>query len=331
MRRIYTCFYVHEPVTIDGRLDKPFWANVPWTKQFVDILGESAPKPHLSTRAKVAWNNEFLFIGAQLDEPHVWANLTQRDSVIFQDNDFEVFIDPDGDNHQYYEIEINALNTVWDLLLIKPYRDGGPAVNCWDIAGMKSAVHVNGTLNDPTDIDQGWSLEMALPWGALKECAHRTTPPLDGDRWRINFSRVQWQTKIVNGTYIKTPNRPEDNWVWSPQGVVDMHRPETWGDLVFSTRAAHPSLAAHSVDPADEVRDLLMQIYHAQRKYYSEHAAYADGLDTLRIKKPAIPGLKLTIQWMETAFVATATAPIAGKTRTWHVREDSRIWTSDGG
>ena len=43
-----------------------------------------------------------------------------------------MFIDPDGDNHLYYEFEINALNTVWDLLLPKPYRDGGPALNGWE-------------------------------------------------------------------------------------------------------------------------------------------------------------------------------------------------------
>ena len=65
-----------------------------------------------------------------------------RDAVIYHDNDFEVFIDPDGDNHLYYELEINALGTEWDLLLVKPYRDGGPAVNAWDIQGLRTAVHV---------------------------------------------------------------------------------------------------------------------------------------------------------------------------------------------
>ena len=107
----------------------------------------------------------------------MWGTLTQRDSVIFQDNDFEVFIDPDGDNHQYYEIEINALNTVWDLRLVKPYRDGGPAVNEWDVAGMRSAVHVDGTLNDPRDADRGWTVEMALPWEAMSEYANGALTP----------------------------------------------------------------------------------------------------------------------------------------------------------
>ena len=89
---------------------------------------------------------------------------TQRDSVIFQDNDFEIFIDLDGDTHAYFEIEINALNTVWDLLLIQPYRDGGPAIHAVDIAGLRTAVNLRGTINRPEDCDEGWSIETAIPW-----------------------------------------------------------------------------------------------------------------------------------------------------------------------
>ena len=84
------------------------------------------------------WDDAYFYIGAELEEPHVWATLTEHDSVIFHDNDFEVFIDPDGDNHEYYEFEINALGTYWDLLLPKPYRDGGKADNSWEIPGLKT-------------------------------------------------------------------------------------------------------------------------------------------------------------------------------------------------
>ena len=181
------------------------------------------------------WDDTYLYVGALLEEPHVWGTLTQHDSVIFQDNDFEIFIDPDGDNHEYYEIEINALNTEWDLFLKKPYRDGGPAINEWEIPGLKTAVHVSGTLNDPSDSDTSWSVEFAIPWKSLAEHAHRPAPPKDGDQWRINFSRVEWRHEIAGGKYRKIPKTPEDNWVWSPQGVVDMHRPERWGYLQFST------------------------------------------------------------------------------------------------
>ena len=162
--RGYVCYRAHTPLEIDGKLDKPQWKAVPWTDDFVDIEGDKKPRPRFRTRAKMLWDDTYLYIGADLEDPHVWATLTEHDSVIYHDNDFEVFIDPDGDNHDYYELEINALNTEWDLRLVKPYRDGGPALNSWEIPGLKKAVHVDGTLNDPRDTDRGWSVELALPW-----------------------------------------------------------------------------------------------------------------------------------------------------------------------
>src|SRR5262249_43521877 len=156
-------------------------------------------------------------------------------------NDFELFLDPDGDSHEYYELEINALNTVWDLLLPRPYKDGGQARNEWDIAGLKHAIHVDGALNDWSDRDGGWSVEMAVRWKALAEYAHRPAPPRDGEQWRLNFSRVEWEHEVVAGKYRKLAGKREDNWVWSPQGVIDMHRPERWGYVQFST--ARPGAA----------------------------------------------------------------------------------------
>ncbi|CAN5389955.1 carbohydrate-binding family 9-like protein [soil metagenome] len=217
---------------VDGRLDKPFWSDVKWTDDFEDIEGDKKPKPRFRTRAKMAWDAQHLYIGAELEEPHLSATLTQHDSVIFHDNDFEVFIDPDGDNHLYVEFEMNALNTTWDLLLVKPYRNGGPAVDGFELHGIQTAVHLDGTLNDPSDTDKGWSLEIAIPWTAFKDVAGKDLPPKEGDQWRINFSRVEWKYDVQDGKYVKRPG-PEDNWVWSPQGVVDMHRPEEWGVLQF--------------------------------------------------------------------------------------------------
>lgn len=230
----YVCYRTSGKINIDGKLDESSWSSAPATDSFIDIEGDAKPRPHFTTRVKMLWDDRHFYIGAEMEEPHVWRTLKKRDSVIFNDNDFEVFIDPDGDRNEYYELEINALNTVWDLFLPRPYRDGGKAQNSWDIAGLKTAVKVTGTLNNPTDQDQGWSVEMAIPWRALAKYAHRPAPPADGDRWRINFSRVEWQHEIVDGKYRKIANTKEDNWVWSPQGVIDMHRPEMWGYVRFS-------------------------------------------------------------------------------------------------
>jgi hypothetical protein len=230
----YECRQTGQPLKIDGRLDDAAWRSAPWTDDFVDIEGAAKPAPRFRTRVKMLWDDQYFYIAAQMDEPHVWATLTGHDSVIFHDNDFEVFIDPNGDTLEYYEFEMNALNTGWDLFLDKPYRHGGKARNSWEIPGIRTAVSVDGTLNNPGDTDRGWSVEIAFPWKALAEYAHKETPPRPGDEWRVNFSRVEWRHEIMNGKYRKVPNTKEDNWVWSPQGVVNMHIPERWGRVRFT-------------------------------------------------------------------------------------------------
>src|SRR5262249_386179 len=174
--RGYVCVFASSPVTVDGRLDEPAWRDAAWTEDFVDMAaptGSSAPR----TRVKMAWDADNLYIAAEIAEPQLWAEMTKHDSPPFQENAFEFFIDPDGDNHEYYEFEINALNTTWDLFLPRPYRDGGRGLSDWEILGLKSAVHLDGTLNDPSDVDRGWTIEIAVPWFALGEQAHRPVPP----------------------------------------------------------------------------------------------------------------------------------------------------------
>ncbi|MBC2607515.1 carbohydrate-binding family 9-like protein [Pelagicoccus albus] len=271
----YQCLKATEPVVIDGKLDDAAWRNAEWTSDFVDIEGDAKPRPRFQTKAKMAWDDNYLYVSAILYEPDVWGTLTEHDSVIFQDNDFEVFIDPDSDNHGYFEFEINALNTFWDLTLPKPYMDMGSADNSWEIRGIKTAVSVQGTLNDPSDEDRSWIVEMAFPWEAYGD----TGVPEEGDFWRINFSRVQWQSTVREGSYQKVPGTHEDNWVWSPQGVVDMHRPEMWGYLVFGSEVAIDAIQSRGS------RDAMYSVYYAQRDYYAKHEKWAKTLKKLGLKR----------------------------------------------
>ena len=230
----YLCHRAESEIVIDGRLDEPAWSGASWTDPFVDIEGDRNPPPRFETRAKMLWDDQYLYVAAVMEEPHVRATLTEHDQIVFHDNDFEVFIDPDGDSREYYEVEINAHNTIFDLFLVRTYRAGGPPLHDWDLKGLRTAVHVEGTLNDPADVDQEWSVELALPWRGLSPAANMPTPPAEGDVWRINFSRVQWHHRVVGGRYEKLPDTPEDNWVWSPQGVVNMHVPGRWGYVEFT-------------------------------------------------------------------------------------------------
>lgn len=324
--RGYVCYRAAGPVTIDGKLDDAAWRDAPWTDDFVDIEGDKKPRPRLRTRAKMLWDDSFFYVAAELQEPHVWATLTAHDSVIFHDNDFEVFIDPNGDNHEYYEFEINALNTGWDLFLPRPYKDGGKAMNSWEIPGLQTAVHIRGTLNDPRDSDEGWTLELAFPWKVLGEVAYQPAPPRDGDQWRINFSRVEWLHEVVDGKYRKVKGKREDNWVWSPQGVIDMHRPEHWGYVQFST--AKPGTAAFRPDPAGPARHLLHGIYYAQRDFHAKHRRWAPSLAELgfAVKAHASfvgePIIQATTELYEAAIDIRLPD---GRRERWHIRNDARI------
>lgn len=314
--RHYVCYRAGGPIQIDGRADEPSWADAPWTQDFVDIQGPGKPPPRFRTRAKILWDDQYLYVFAQLQEPHVWGTITRKNAVIFRDNDFEVFINPDASNHNYYEYEMNALNTIWELTLDRPYRDDGPVHLGTNMAGLKSAVHVDGTLNDPSDTDRGWSVEIAYPWKGLAKYAMRVAcPPVDGEQWRMGFSRVEWQIDVVEGKYRKVPHRPEDNWVWSPQGVIDMHRPERWGFVQFSTAA--PGSAKFHPDPTLGARDRLMEIYYLQKAYAKRHRRYAGSLAELGISDGSI---EMTAT--ATGFTATTRAG----SRVVHVREDSKLW-----
>jgi len=218
-------------IVVDGGLKDEAWQKAPWTEWFVDIEGAAKPAPRFGTRVKMLWDENYFYIAAELEEPNVWATLTQHDAVIFKDNDFEVFWNPSGDSRNYFEFEINALNTSWDLFLPKPYLQHGKADNSWEIPGLKSAIAVDGTINRPGDKDRGWTVELAFPWSAFHERSGFGRPK-NGDQWRVNFSRVEWKTEVVDGRYRKLPGR-EDNWVWSPQGVINMHLPEKWGYVGF--------------------------------------------------------------------------------------------------
>ena len=229
----YQAIFIELPPVIDGLLNDASWSLVPWTSLFVDIEGDKKPKPTLETRVKMAWDDTYFYIGARLEEPHVWGSLTARDSIIYNDNDFEVFIDPESDATDYFEYEVNALNTPFDLTLTKPYVEGGTFNIDWDIIGLKTAVGVEGTINDPSDKDQAWKVEIAIPWSSLTGGKRAAVAPHLDEIWRINFSRVQWQHRIVNGAYQRIPDTPEHNWVWVPTGVIDMHRPRRWGFVQF--------------------------------------------------------------------------------------------------
>lgn len=260
----YTCYRTRRPIQIDGRLRDSAWQKAPRSPRFVDMVtGEPAI---FDTRSAALWDDEALYVAFWVEEPFVEAHLTERDSLIFNENDVEVFIDG-GDC--YYEFEINALGTPYEVFFI--WRDaytpgsrfdvaefdlrqrqalsfGGNddrqadafwrgrhprgtrwAFLDWDFPGLRTAVHVDGVLNDRTVVDRGWTVELAFPWDGMRWLANgRSLPPQAGDAWRIFFGR--FQKMMHSGLEVE----PHPAWVWSPHGVYDTHMPERFPIIEFS-------------------------------------------------------------------------------------------------
>lgn len=260
----YTCYRTREPLAVTGRLTEAAWQAAPKSPRFVDMV-TGAPAL-FDTRAAGLWDDKNLYIGFWIQEPYVAATLTERDSLIFLENDVEVFIDG-GDC--YYELEINALNTLYEVFFIwkDAYRRGGKfdtaefdllarkalsfagnddrsaehfwwgthprgarwAFLDWDFPGLRTAVQIDGKLNDRSVVDEGWRVEIALPWSGMRWLANgRALPPRAGDVWSIFFGRFE---KLEVGG-IKP--QPQPAWSWNKHGVLDTHIPECFTRVHFS-------------------------------------------------------------------------------------------------
>jgi hypothetical protein len=258
------------PIRIDGRLDESSWQMAAQSPRFGDMVtGEPG---WYDTRVATLWDNENLYVGYWVEQPYVEAQLTERDSTVFQEDDVEVFIDG-GD--AYYEFEINARGTIYEVFFlwrdaIKPggkfdlpefdvVRNGALSFGGdydrqaksfwhgthprglrwaflnWDLPGLKAATHVQGTLNDNSAPDKGWTVEIAFPWQSLKHlAAGRSLPPRDGDIWRIFFGRFDLFRR--NGEEVN----PHPAWVLSPHHVYDTHQPECFPRVVMSATSVSP-------------------------------------------------------------------------------------------
>ncbi len=254
------------PMMIDGRLDEPSWQKAKKSERFVDMV-TGAPGFY-DTRAAVLWDDQYLYIGMWLEEPYVEAHQSKTGSLIWLENDAEVFIDG-GD--AYSEFEINALGTTYQVFFIwrDAYKKGGAfdvpefdvmkhqaltfggdydradttfwrgthprglrwAYLDWAYPGLQHAVHVDGKINDSSTPDKGWTVELAFPWQDMKPlAAGRSLPPRDGDVWRIFFGR--FELLKPGGVELN----PHPAWVMSRHAVLDTHIPECFPYIQMSNQ-----------------------------------------------------------------------------------------------
>lgn len=253
----YTAYQTGSRITVDGKLDELAWQRAPRSSRFRDLItGDSTM---YDTRVSVLWDQDFLYVGYWIEEPDLQATLTERDAPIYTNNDVELFI---AGKNAYYEFEVNSYNTIYEVFFIweSEYESAGfnemaafdrtqPGVRTfkgvgyknhprghrigywnWDFEGLQHAVYLSGTINDDSDQDQGWTVELAIPWSGMKALvmgSNYRLPPENQDVWRMDFSRFN--------QYKDTP--PSDDsggWAWSPHGVWDSHVPECFTFIHFS-------------------------------------------------------------------------------------------------
>lgn len=255
----YTAYRTSGKIKLDGKLTEPDWTAAQASASFIDLV---SGKPTLhETRIKILWDDQYLYVGYEIEEPNVRAKFLKRDAPIWQDNDIELFIAFD---HTYYELEVNAHGTLYEGLFIwqNDYArlgfDRFPGVNigdpkikhqpfngvgytkhprgkrwaflAWDFPGLQSAVQIDGTLNKDDDTDRGWTVELAIPWKGMKTLAHgdeRAIPPRQGNVWRMDFSRF-------NQYRAPSPARDSGGWALSHHGIWDSHIPEVFAKVKFS-------------------------------------------------------------------------------------------------
>jgi hypothetical protein len=166
----------------------------------------------------------------------------------------------------------------------------------------------------------------------LRECAHKDSPPSDGDQWRVNFSRVEWRTEVQNGDYIKVidpkteKTLPEDNWVWSPQGLINMHYPEMWGYVQFSNKAVGSSNVLFVPKPEEQAKWALRKLYYSQRNYHNEYDKYACSYNKLNIDDDPVDGYDWPPKIEVTSSLFEARLTSINNQTNLHISQDGHTW-----
>jgi hypothetical protein len=212
----YQCHRVSGKINIDGVADDPQWDEAE-AGVFLNMEGGI---PGMKTTFRWLWDDEFLYGFFHLEDDHIWATLTERDAYLWNENVIEFFIDADGCPKSYFEFEVNPQNAVLDLFVLNRNmaRQGIRQWWSWDCEGFKSAVTINGTLNNNSDLDHYWEVEVAIPLAQIDTAPHH--PPLPGDQWKVNFCRAEGQQE--GGT--------RESSAWSPPAF---HNPNSYGTFVF--------------------------------------------------------------------------------------------------
>ena len=163
--------------------------------------------PAQATWFKTAWTDPELRVLFHAADTDAWATHTAHDEPLYEEEVVEIFLDPAGDIESYFEIEVNPLNAVCDLVL-RRVRGGWRKDFGWHCEGLKTSVQKTAAA---------WTAEIAIPFASLGPGL-----PVPGKPWRANFHRID-----------RPKNSPWELSSWSPTGREMFHVQEKFGYLEF--------------------------------------------------------------------------------------------------
>jgi len=191
----YPCYRISEPINMNGRMGDPRWTNAPALNFYVP---PESKEPVFKTEVRLLYDRDHLYVGYKAQDPDVWAYFTNRDDATCIDDCLELFFQTDPSKEPYYGFEINALGTVNDSFYLRALMAGGGnrRWNKWNCNGLKVKMDINGTLNNPADTDQYWTMEMAIPFAELPSLAGKNPQP--GDIWQFHAARCEYSVCNTN-------------------------------------------------------------------------------------------------------------------------------------
>jgi hypothetical protein len=180
----FDCRRATGPIKLDGCADEPAWTNAVVIETFVAYWAARPAKSR--TRARLLWDDQSLYFYAEMEDVDLRAAVRDDNGPTWDDDVFELFFRPDEARANYYEFQVNALNTHFTELFPKHGRraPGHEAVGLpfrW-----QTTVRLEGTLNNSADADHGWSAEGRIPWS---DFARTSGKPKAGDTWRFALCR----------------------------------------------------------------------------------------------------------------------------------------------
>jgi hypothetical protein len=206
-----------KPIKLDGKLDEPAWQRAVPTGAFVNTMNGKNAEP--TVKAQLAWDANNLYVAFDVADTYLKSEFTKNDEHLWEQDCVEIMVDPDGDEKNYFEMQVSPANKRFDTHY-DARRDPLPFGHTdWDSL-LTSAVALRGTLNDD-DADEGYTVEIAIPWKAFAGHQPKHTAPKAGDRWRINFFVMDARDKGTRAVG------------WSAPRVGDFHTLARFGTVAF--------------------------------------------------------------------------------------------------